>query len=182
MFRQLMTERLAELAGTRPDTLAGRLALPREAQENTPLPARPRRPAGGHSPVRDAISILLHQPALARQVASPPFAEPVDVPGVALLEEILELLQRQPLASTGAILEHWRGRDEARHLARLASWTPVSEDLDLLPDLQRALVQIRRMHIEQRIEALENKHKTQKLSEHDRLEYGKLLALLQEVR
>lgn len=181
-FRMLMSNRLEEIAGAKPGTLAGHLGLPRETQVNTPPPARPRRSGDSHSPVRDAISILLHQPSLARQIASPPFAEPVDVPGVALLEELLELLHQQPLASTGAILEHWRGRDEARHLARLASWTPVSEDLDLLPDLQRAFVQIRRMHIEQRIEALENKHKTQKLSEQERLEYGKLLALLQEVR
>ncbi|MEZ5541268.1 MAG: DNA primase [Pseudomonadota bacterium] len=182
MFRQLMTERLAELAGTTARTLSARLELPRETREPAPAPARPPPPGGGHSPVRTAISILLYRPGLAREIDGLPFEEPVDVPGVALLKELLELLRQQPLASTGAILEHWRGRDEARHLARLAQWSPVSDDLDLLPDLRRQLQQIQRLHLEQRIEALDNKSKIQKLSEDERKEYWKLQTLLQEVR
>jgi DNA primase len=183
MFRQLMTERLAELAGTSSTALAGRLELPREKKVNSaPAPARPAGGSGGHSPVRDAIAILLYQPSLAQHVTALPFEEPVDVPGVALLEELLELLHRQPLASTGAILEHWRGRDEGRHLSRLAQWTPVSDDLDLLPDLKRHLQQIHRLHLEQRIETLNKKDKLQKLSEQERKEYWKLQTLLQEVR
>jgi len=183
MFRQLMTERLAVLAGTTPAALAGRLELPREPREHTPPPrSRAIGAAGGRSPVRDAISILLYQPALAQQVTELPFEEPVDVPGVALLKELLELLHRQPLASTGAILEHWRGRDEARHLSRLAQWTPVSDDLDLLPDLRRHLQQIYRLHLEHRIETLNKKDKIQKLGDHERKEYWKLQKLLQEVR
>ncbi|HUT40657.1 MAG TPA: DNA primase [Gammaproteobacteria bacterium] len=182
MFRQLMTERLAELAGTSPAALAGRLELPRETRENTPPPTRKGGTTGGHSPVRDAISILLYQPALAQQITELPFEEPVDVPGVALMRELLELLQRQPLASTGAILEHWRGRDEARHLARLAQWSPVSHDLNLLPDLLRCLQQIQRLHLEQRIEILDKKDKLHKLTEQERKEYWKLQTMLQEVR
>jgi DNA primase len=182
LFRQLMTERLAGIAGTTAAALADRLALPRETQENTPPAAAVAPPRGGRSPVRDAIALLLYQPSLAQQVTELPFEEPVDVPGVALLKELLELLHRQPLASTGAILEHWRGRDEARHLSRLAQWTPVSDDLDLLPDLRRHLQQIYRLHLEQRIEALNNKDKIHKLSEHERKEYWKLQTLLQEVR
>ncbi|MGB5539449.1 MAG: DNA primase [Gammaproteobacteria bacterium] len=182
MFRQLMTERLAELAGTSPAALAGRLELPRETRENTPPPTRKTGTSGGRSPVRDAISILLYQPALAQQVTELPFQEPLDVPGVALLRELLQLLQREPLASTGAILEHWRGRDEVRHLARLAQWSPVSHDLDLLPDLRRCLQQIQRLHLEQRIEALDKKDKLHKLTEQERKEYWKLQTMLQEVR
>jgi DNA primase len=104
------------------------------------------------------------------------------VPGVALLEELLELLQTQPLASTGAILEHWRGREESRHLARLAQWSPVRDDLDLLPDLQRQLHLIYRMHLEQRIEFFVNRDKIQKLDEGERKEYWRLQTLLQQAR
>jgi DNA primase len=183
MFRQLMTERLAELAGTSVNALAGRLNLPRDAADDPqPLPAQPVSAAGGTSPVREAISILLYQPALAREIGQLPFQEPVDVPGVSLLEELLELLQRQPLTSTGAILEHWRGREETRHLAKLASWTPVSEDLDLLPDLRHHLQRIYRQHLEQRIEILNKKEVNHRLSEDERREYWKLQTLLQEAR
>ncbi len=183
MFRQLMTERLAELAGTSVNALAGRLNLPCDAADDPqPLPAQPVSAVGGTSPVREAISILLYQPALAREIGKLPFQEPVDVPGVSLLEELLELLQRQPLTSTGAILEHWRGREETRHLAKLASWTPVSEDLDLLPDLRHHLQRIYRQHLEQRIEILNKKDINHSLSEDERREYWKLQTLLQEAR
>jgi DNA primase len=184
MFRQLMTERLAELARTSVASVSSRLEPPRGPSVK-PQPAVTTRPApvtGGKSPVRDAIALLLYQPALAQKIGDLPFKEPVDVPGVALLEELLELLQTQPLASTGAILEHWRDREEARHLARLAQWSPVRDDLDLLPDLQRQLHLIYRMHLEQRIDYLANRDKIQKLDEGERKEYWRLQTLLQEAR
>ena len=183
MFRQLMTERLAELARTSFASVSTRLELPRGAADKPPpAPARPAPGAGGKSPVRDAIAILLYQPSLAQKIGELPFKEPVDVPGVALLEELLQLLQQQPLASTGAILEHWREREEVRHLARLAQWSPVREDLDLLPDLQRQLRLIYRLHLEQRIEFLTNRDKIQRLDESERKEYWRLQTLLQETR
>ncbi len=183
MFRQLMTERLAELARTSVDALSKRLDLPADKPTTAqPRPVQPTPARDGTSPVREAISILLYRPSLAREVGELPFTEPVDVPGVSILKELLDLLQQQPLASTGAILEHWRGREEARHLARLAHWTPVSDELDLLPDLRHQLQRIYRQHLERRIEELNNRELKQKLSEDERREYWKLQTLLQEVR
>jgi DNA primase len=181
MFRQLMIERLAELARTSVNALSGRLELPRD-DTHEPQPVRPAPAADGTSPVRKAIAILLYRPELAREIGKLPFQEPIDVPGVPLLEELLELLQRLPLATTGAILEHWRGREEARHLARLALWTPVSEEMDLLADLRHHLQRVYRQHLEQRIEILNKKELNQKLSEDERREYWKLQKLLQEAR
>jgi DNA primase len=185
MFRQLMTERLAELVHTSVASVSTRLELPRSPSDDRPLPAKITRQApsaGGKSPVRDAISILLYQPSLAQKIGDFPFKEPVDVPGVALLEELLQLLQHQPLASTGAVLEHWRDRDEVRHLTRLAQWSPVRDDLDLLPDLQRQLQLIYQLHLEQRIEYLTNRDKIHRLDENERKQYWKLQTLLQEAR
>jgi DNA primase len=186
VFRQLMTERLAELARTsvasiasRQDTPAATAGNPGPATRSTPRPAA--APAG-KSPVRDAISMLLYQPSLAQKIGDLPFQEPVDVPGVALLQELLELLQHQPLASTGAILEHWRDREDARHLARLAQWSPVRDDLDLLPDLQRQFHLIYRSQLEQKIEFLANRDKIHRLDESERKEYWRLQTLLQEAR
>ena len=176
-----MIERLAELARTSVNALSTRLELPRD-DIHEPQAVQPVSATGGTSPVREAIAILLHQPALAREIGKLPFQEPLDVPGVPLLEELLELLQRQPLATTGAILEHWRGREEARHLARLALWTPVSEGLDLLPDLRHHLRRVYRQHLEQRIAILNKKELKHKLSEDERREYWKLQTLLQETR
>jgi DNA primase len=184
MFRELMTERLAELAHTSAAAVERRLEPPRKGPEQ-PLPPQGRSLApagGGRSPVREAISILLYQPSLAQKIGDLPFPEPVDVPGVALLQELLELLRLQPLASTGAILEHWREREESRYLARLARWSPVRDDLELLPDLQRQLQQIYRQHLEQQIENLAKKDRIHRLDDGERKEYWRLQQLLQEAR
>ena len=46
--------------------------------------------------------------------------EGIDLAGLPLLIELIELLQEKPHLSTGALLEHWRDRPEGRHLAKLA--------------------------------------------------------------
>ena len=65
-LRAPLLERLAEIAGTDPARLSGRLEKP--APEAPPPPVRrPARP-GTDSPVRGAIALLLHQPELAGEV------------------------------------------------------------------------------------------------------------------
>ena len=41
--------------------------------------------------------------------------------GIDLLVELIDFLQVNPHVSTGGILEHWRGHEAGRHLARLAA-------------------------------------------------------------
>jgi DNA primase len=133
IFHQLLLERLADIAGTDPARLSGRLEKP--AQEAPPAPVRrPTRP-GTDSPVRGAIALLLHQPELAGEVRGIAFREPDSLPGVTLLQELLEVLWQQPGLNTGALLERWRDRAEGRHLEKLAQWQPLVEDLDLAAEL-----------------------------------------------
>jgi DNA primase len=182
MFRQLMVERLAELARTDADRLAVRLAAPapaRDQDKTRPSPAP--RPGGGETPVRKAIAILLHQPALAQHIK--PFPEEAgDIPGVPLLTELLELLRQHPNLTTGAILERWRDREEFRHLQRLAQWSPPHEDQDLLPDLQGYILLIYRQHIENRIESLNRVQQERLLDKAEKQEYWQLQTRLQEIK
>jgi DNA primase len=153
IFHQMMIERLAEIAHTDPGRLSERLEPPHERHPptNTPPPTQAGR---GKSPVREAIALLLYQPSLAEAVDELPFQAQDGLPGVALLSELVELLHRQPGLNTGAILEHWRGREEARHLNKLAHWTPLAEDLDLAAELHGLLGQITRLEAERRISQL----------------------------
>jgi len=162
IFRQLMVERLAQIARTDSSHLADRLQKPEETRAVTP-PAAPAYSGGGaKSPVREAIAMLLHQPGLAQKIAPPAITEPDAMPGVRLLLELFELLQRQPGLNTGAILEHWRGREESRHLHKLAQWTPLTDKLDLEAEIRGHLSQIARQVTEKRISALlqEERHRT----------------------
>jgi DNA primase len=149
IFHQLLLERLADIAGTDPARLSGRLEKP--AQEAPPAPVRrPTRP-GTDSPVRGAIALLLHQPELAGEVRGIAFREPDSLPGVTLLQELLEVLWQQPGLNTGALLERWRDRAEGRHLEKLAQWQPLVEDLDLAAEfhghIDRIQQQLRKARI-----------------------------------
>ncbi len=176
VFRQLMVEQLAILARTDVARLEERLVKPAR-QDQAGAPRRVPSPVqhGGKSPVREAIAILLHQPELAQQLEALPFPSSELLPGIPLLAELFELLKRQPGLNTGSILEHWRGRDAARHLSRLAQWTPLAENLDLAAELHGHLGKIVRMLAEQRISQLLEDETRRTLNNEEKQELKELL-------
>ena len=175
MFQQLMIEQLAALAQTTPDQLAGRLDIPViDSQPPPPKPA-PVRQSGQKSPVRQALELLLYEPSLAMKINQPAILQHCEVPGVTLLLEVLERLQQQPELTTGALLEHWRGREESQYLYKLAHWMPPLEDLELQADLQGHINEIQRQYIENRIEFLDSEQQLRQLSRAEKQEYGELL-------
>jgi DNA primase len=115
-FGDLMRQRLTELTGVgRPD----------HAEQN----AGPRRPpqaavpakAAKQSLVRGAITALLQQPSVALALAIPMRFSTLEQPGVALLTELVLLVHQRPDITTGALLDHFQGRDEATALVKLAT-------------------------------------------------------------
>ena len=119
-FRDLMAARLqqdAKLVQTR-------------LRPHAPVPIRPtdRNAPLTRTPVRKAIALLLYRPELAQAV-------PVEdatlresrQPGVKLLADLVELLQRHPQLRAAAVLERYRDTREGAILERLAQWTPEPE-------------------------------------------------------
>jgi len=174
IFRQLMVERLAQIARTDSSHLADRLQKPAATRAVAP-PAAAHTSGGGKSPVREAIAMLLHQPDLAQKIDPPAITEPDAMPGVRLLLELFELLRRQPELTTGAILEHWRGREESRHLHKLAQWTPLTDKLDLEAEIRGHVSQIARQITEKRISALLQEEHHRPLNNKEKLELKALL-------
>jgi DNA primase len=161
VFRQLMIERLGEIARTDPARLEERLAKPADREKTRPSrPVPGPRQQGGKSPVREAIAILLHQPELAQRLEALPFPPSELLPGTPLLFELFELLQERPGLTTGSVLEHWRGREEARYLSKLAQWKPLADDIDLEAELRGHLGRIAHVLAERRIgQLLDEEHK-----------------------
>jgi DNA primase len=174
MFHQLMVERLAELAHTGAGSLAGHLQPRPGSPGNAPATAARQPRSDKKSAVRQAVELLLYQPSLAGQLQRPEFLEECDLPGIPLLLELLGLLDSQPELNTAAILEHWRGREEARYLNKLASWTPELDNPDLQHDLQGLMTDIQRQHIEKRLEFLNQEQSRRKLTEAETREYWEL--------
>ena len=175
LFRDMMVERLAELTRLDAQTLKTRLFG--QAREKPAASRRPdRREAAGRSPVRQAITLLLHHPQLAQLPDLPNGWEKLDAPGVPLLVELLEFLRPRPHLKTGAILEHWRDRAEERHLARLAAVPPTVPETGLEQEFPGLLARLQEQQIARRTEELLAMSHGRALDDAEKAELKQLLA------
>lgn len=162
-LRRLAFERLAELAKT---SVAAVMAS-RSAEAEKPSQRRAGRPrAVRRTPVRVAVSLLLQRPELAR-LADPNKLRLLDLPGVPLLVELVELLREKPHLNTAAVVEHFRNRDAHEHLAALAGWTLSVPDEGLEREFSEKLALIEREGLDQRISALQAKQDETGLTEEE---------------
>jgi len=114
LFRKMMYRKLSEKVGERiPGSSAGISNKRTPIRQNASLITMP--------PVRRAIALLVSNPIFAQAKALPSGWEYLDIPGIPLLKELLELLQSEPNITTVALLERWRDRPEGRHLAKLTA-------------------------------------------------------------
>jgi len=114
-FADLMRQRLTELTGVGARASAPETHVPAQRARSAPAAQAPKQ-----SLVRSAIVHLLHQPALATALQPPYRFAMLRQPGVELLAELIELVRTRPDITTGALLEHFEGREEAQALHKLA--------------------------------------------------------------
>ncbi len=192
VYRVRLTDQLASLAQLTGDTLRSMIPLPGSTPGagagTAPPPPPPARvpmrrgPQGRTAPtqVRHAVALLLQNPRLARVAGEPAQLTPLRQPGVSLLVEMLELLQSYPDLNTSSLLEHWRGREEERHLSSLLRQELLldAEQDDLEHEFQGAIRGLHQQLLRQRHQELASKPFAA-LTSAERLEYQ---ALLREMR
>ena len=170
-FGDLMQQRLTELTG-----VGARASAPQ-----THVPAqRAHRASGGSSAqkpslVRSAILRLLHQPGLALELQPPYRFAALRQPGIELLSELVLLVRERPEISTGALLEHFAGRDEATALQKLATQTLPGEGTAQRAEFIDAIAQLEKQLLLQRLDELQQQHRDGGLSDADKQELRELL-------
>lgn len=173
IYRNKLADYLAERSHVEPRELRRLLGVDSgpTARTRTPVPTGRQAP----SPVRHAIALLLHRPALAASAGTPGRFADIRLPGIGLLNALLGLLHAQPHLNTAALLEHWRDQDEGRHLATLASQEILLEDDDALErEFIATLGRIDQQRPKQRREELLRKP-FQSLTEAEKTELQQLL-------
>jgi DNA primase len=175
VFRDLMLDQLAQLSGLPAQQLEKRFFGAKEPKpEHSP---RQRPHDSSRSPVRVAIRLLLEQPELCERVQRPCGFEDLELPGIALLVELLEILWQHPHLSTGSILEHWRDRPEQQPLAKLAT-LPLSLPADgLAEEFCGAVQRLKEQRTRQRTEQLLFKDQKTGLTESEKSELKQLLVM-----
>ncbi len=178
-LRELIVQRLAERIQLDPRNLARQLGL---AGSSTVARPRGRSAAAGQrkpSAVRTAIALLLAHPELAQSAGEPARFAELELPGIQLLQELLELLQQNPNLTTGAILEHWRAREEGRYLGKLLRQEFLVPEDGVQAQFQHILEHLEKRTLEQQAERLLQKSRHGNLSSEEKQRLNTLLLALQ---
>jgi DNA primase len=167
-FRDLMQQRLAELAG-----IGGTATVRSEPAARTAAPAR-RGAAPKRSLVRTAIALLLQQPRLAEAIEPPYLFAELRQPGVPLLVELLEACLARPGITTGGLLERFDQREEAVALRKLALQEFPGNEGNWRDELLDAVALLSRQTLQQRLDDLRARD-PQSLDEDEKQELRELL-------
>ena len=166
-FRDLMQAELDRTAGVRVQVAPAPSDAPAK-----PRDTRPQR----RSLVRAAITLLVQRPALAAAIEPPWTFSELRQPGLPLLVELIGLCRARPDLSTGALLEHFAGRDEATSLQRLAVQDFPGGDEAARAEFSDAITQLDRQTRQQRLDDLGRKQAESSLSDDEKAELRALHA------
>lgn len=144
IFQQMMYEELAKKARTSVDQFK-----PTVKKSEKPAILSKAKPP---SSLRRAIMLLLQQPMLAQSIEGP--LPELTLPGFELLLKLVNFIKQQPGATTGMILENWRGTAEETLLARLAQKESMLADARLKSEFLGAIKGLKKIANEQTIERL----------------------------
>ena len=127
------------------------------------------------TPVRLAIALLLEYPHIVNSLPDPAILRTIDLPGVALLNELILLCQRNPDANSAQLVEYYRDTQQGRQLTKLMCWQHhVVEDAAehvFLDSIEKLLDNF----VAQRIEVLLQKARSKQINESEEQELQALL-------
>ena len=176
VYRELLTERLAETVGLPAHKLESILSKDVAAgQQSTATATRLRPKTAGIQPgkpsiIRRAITLIVHHPAAAMQVDIEKLAG-ISKPGSELLQDLIETVQAEPNITSAGLLERFRNDTEGQHLGKLvAVELPTTEDFDPTAELSDCLVQLAHAARRERIDFLIEKQRARSLDDIERSE------------
>jgi DNA primase len=177
VYRELLIDSLADTVGLSAAKLERMLGQAPDRQSRpAPKPAnegKRRRSAsasGRPSAVRRAITLLLNYPEAVNKLDIEMLAD-VSRPGVDLLHDLIETVQKEPNITTAGLLERWRHDDKGRHLGKLAAIeVPAEEDFDASAELAACLEQLAAAGRRERIDFLIEKQRLSSLTDEEKAE------------
>ena len=151
VFRHMMAARLAEIAHIEPESLS---EFGSKGSPVSPPTSRMSGSGQGPSSVRQAIRLLLHRPSLVEHIANKSVLQELDQPGLPLLRQLVEFIGENPHVTCGGIVEHWRGQDDQKHLAKLAAQPLVIPEEGIEAEFRDVVSKLVLHHQEQLVDGL----------------------------
>ncbi|MBN1236979.1 MAG: DNA primase [Gammaproteobacteria bacterium] len=123
VYRELLLEELARLAGIEAPRLAALIDAPGQRSEG-PRPAQPPRPGRKRTRIGRTITLVLHYPAAVAAAGPVEGLDEVDEPGAPLLRQLLEIAADNPNVKSAQLVERFREEPDGKHVDRLAREPP----------------------------------------------------------
>jgi DNA primase len=176
VYRELLSDRIAQAVGLKRERLAAALGEDTHAQKAPRPPRRTPTSRGGMRPtlVRQAITLLVNFPALGQEVAIPPGLADVKQKGVPLLIELMELTRQNPGLTPGALVERFRERPEGPHLAELLAAPLIVSEAAAPREFSDSLQRILSVDRDERMAELVSKAESDGLTAEEKEEFRRL--------
>ncbi|HLU60919.1 MAG TPA: DNA primase [Gammaproteobacteria bacterium] len=175
VYREMLRERLSAMTRMNATRLGELLG------EEAPSPAPRRQAMLAMTPIRRAILLLMHQPALAAEAESElESLRKLDIPGAELLVRLVEFLRGRPEISMAGLLEHWRETPEGAALHKLAGMQLETPEDGMRAEFRHVLhhqllASLQERHRAERLRALQGKRPSE-LTESEKAELRELLS------
>lgn len=136
--------------------------------------ARHKALKGRGTPLRLAVALLVQHPQLGQNLIPQPALKHLQMAGIDLLVELLDLTRAQKMNSA-QLLEQFRDTDEFSALRKLAQWEHQVADENLEQEFKKSLVWLNNQYIEQRYQELSLK---QTHTKEEKIQLKKLIAAM----
>ena len=167
-FRDLMYVELERLSGAKTAQSANSVQSAGSGSQRGSRPAQ-------RTLVRTAVALLVQTPALAAEIEPPWTFSELRQPGVPLLVELVGICRDRPALTTGALLEHFAGREEAVALNKLATLDLLVDQGQARADFLGAIAQLDVQTSQQRLDDLIARQLDGGLSDTERDELRRLM-------
>jgi DNA primase len=174
VYRELLTDRLAQEVGLGRERLVTALGGQPGAEKPTRPPSAGRSSRGRPSLIRQAITLLVNFPAIGAMQIVPPGLVNVRQKGVTLLIELLEITRATPDLTSGALIERFRDRPEGPHLAELLASPVLVSEAAAPQEFADSLRRILALDREERFSELVSKAETGGLTAEEKEEFRQL--------
>lgn len=168
-LRIYMRQNLGNKLGILDDNQLDKL-LPKQAESGTAPTAPPLK----RTTMRVLIALLVQNPQFAAIVPTLDGLEQSKMAGLPLFVELVSRCTENPGLTTGQLLELYRGTEFSQPLETLATWNHMIVDEEAEAVFQDSLASLYDSALEQRLEALIARDRTEGLSAAERREFWAL--------
>ncbi len=174
-FRNMMVTDLARRSRMSQDNLAQFVRSSHQPTGHHTKKAKARNTDSRPTAMRLVIALLLQQPALVRLLPDAWQQLDENIPGAALLNQLIDLLREQPTLTTAALLEFWREHPDSIQVSKLVSMAIPIPDDGIEAEFCGAIQQIAKMTDEQTIAILLQKANSEGLSDDEKRQLQELI-------